>query len=239
MPGKRAEVPETTWPRHLPTAKRILAIVAHPGEESTYLGGVLRLYRDAGAQFAVFCLTRGETCSSNVSMRRDTDAHLAEFVDATDVLGADDIMLADHPDGRLESVPVEELADRVRRFADAYGADLMLVVDGVTADGNSDIATTAQAACRAATADFGTKIPVVAWTFPSHLPPGHGVRARRPWSGRPRERIDLVVEVSEEPRRVQLAALGAYGSWEAPDRLRHEARLRVQGAREWLRWLVR
>lgn len=239
MPGTRASASETGRPRHLPDAERILAIVAHPGEESTYLGGVLRLYRDAGARFAVLCLTHGESCSSNVSMRRDADAHVAEFADATGVLGADDIMLADHPDGRLDSVLAQELSERVRRFADAFGADLMLVVDGVTAVGGGDIAATAEAVRRAAIAGHGPLIPVLAWTFPSHLPPGHRGRARRPWIGRPRERIDVVVDVSEERRRVQRAALGAYGSWDSPDRLRHESRLQVQAGQEWLRWLVR
>lgn len=49
-----------TMTRVLPDVQRVLAVVAHPDDETFGLGAVLSAFVDAGAAVAVVSLTRGE-----------------------------------------------------------------------------------------------------------------------------------------------------------------------------------
>ena len=44
----------------LPSATSVLAVCAHPDDESFGLGAALRGFADAGARTSVLCFTRGE-----------------------------------------------------------------------------------------------------------------------------------------------------------------------------------
>ena len=46
---------------HLPPWRSVLAVVAHPDDESFALGAVLAGFADAGAAVALLCFTHGES----------------------------------------------------------------------------------------------------------------------------------------------------------------------------------
>jgi LmbE family N-acetylglucosaminyl deacetylase len=102
--------------------RSILAVFAHPDDESLACGGTLARLADAGARVALLCASRGERGSVHGPAE---DAALgaeraAEIVAAAEVLGLAAVVLLDHPDGNLQWARMAHLqADilfAVRRF---------------------------------------------------------------------------------------------------------------------------
>ena len=82
----------------------ILAVFAHPDDESLACGGLLARAAAEGARVTLLCATRGEAgervpgCSDDVGLgivRR------GELHDAAERLGIHELILLDHPDGEL------------------------------------------------------------------------------------------------------------------------------------------
>ena len=99
----------------LPAWGRVLAVVAHPDDESFGLGGVLSAFVAGGAQVSVLCFTHGEA-----STLHGVDGDLAqvrerELADAAAVLGLYGVQLLDFPDGGLVDVDAAVLEAVVRR----------------------------------------------------------------------------------------------------------------------------
>lgn len=153
----------------LPRASRVLAVTARPGQEAADLGAILAAYHVRGAQLSVLCLTRGEASELNSTCERLEAVRPWELQVAAGLLGVSSVTVADYPDGRLGCVPVTTLTEHVLRSARHDGADLLLVIDPVTAD--SDTAAVAGAACLAAQQQG---LPVLARTVPG---PGRRWRA--------------------------------------------------------------
>jgi LmbE family N-acetylglucosaminyl deacetylase len=112
-------------PRDHPLAGRVvLAIFAHPDDESLACGGTLARLADAGARVIVLCATRGERGSvSDPSLVPDGDlgaVRVRELRDAAAVLGVSEVIVLDYPDGdvRWYHVPQlhDEIVDTIRRY---------------------------------------------------------------------------------------------------------------------------
>lgn len=150
----------------LPGWRRVLAVVAHPDDESFALGALLDGFVAAGAEAAVLCLTRGEASTLDAAGSADLVAvRDAELRAAATVLGLAGATLLDHPDGRLSD---EALTDALEADVAAAVRDVapdgLLVFDplaGVT--GHADHA----AASTAALAVAGRHgLPVLGWALP-------------------------------------------------------------------------
>jgi LmbE family N-acetylglucosaminyl deacetylase len=89
---------------------RILALVAHPGDEALGLGAVLARYADEGADVHLVSATRGEAAPFAGSSRGAfPDAVLGrmrerELEEASGVLGLADVRVLGYPDGGLHAV---------------------------------------------------------------------------------------------------------------------------------------
>jgi LmbE family N-acetylglucosaminyl deacetylase len=103
---------------------RILAILAHPGEETWALGAALARYVDEGARVHLVCATRGEGGPFGSSAGAFPPAVLGrirerELEAAAGILGLHDVEVLGYPDGGVASVdPFRaqmELAARIRR----------------------------------------------------------------------------------------------------------------------------
>ena len=97
----------------------LLAVFAHPDDESLACGGLLARCADYGVRVALLCLTHGEHGSGGAPDRlRDTRA--GELADAARVLGVRDVVVLDHEDGMLpwiESAWLEaDILDAIVRF---------------------------------------------------------------------------------------------------------------------------
>ena len=87
--------------------RRLLAIFAHPDDESLACGATLAWCAAEGARVSVLCATRGEAgqraagCLEDVALGA---VRRAELHEAAKQLAVDEVILLDHPDGCLTGV---------------------------------------------------------------------------------------------------------------------------------------
>jgi N-acetyl-1-D-myo-inositol-2-amino-2-deoxy-alpha-D-glucopyranoside deacetylase len=95
----------------------VLAIFAHPDDESLACGGTLARLADAGTRIVVMCASRGEAGSvCDPSLVRDGDLGATrerELREAAAVLGVEEVVVLDHPDGDLRWKNVLQLHDEI------------------------------------------------------------------------------------------------------------------------------
>jgi LmbE family N-acetylglucosaminyl deacetylase len=200
----------------LPSAARVLAVTARPGQESADLGGLLYAFRRSGASLSLLCLTRGEAAAGNSGAARLEAARPWEVQMAASILGVGQVTVANYRDARLHHYHSSELVGRIRQAISEYGADLVLVVAPETGDiGDAAVARAATAAALQA------GVPVAARTR-------LGVSGA--WN------LDLGAD-AELARAIQKSALAAHTSQSEalPELI---SRLDQLGAVETLRWLL-
>ncbi|MDE3087690.1 MAG: PIG-L family deacetylase, partial [Acidobacteriota bacterium] len=111
----------------LPAARRVLAVCAHPDDESFGLGAALSRLAAGGAEVSVLCFTRGEASTLHQSQEELRAVRSAELETAAGELGVGDVVLLDHPDGLLAEVPLGTLARAVADAAGRLSPELLLV----------------------------------------------------------------------------------------------------------------
>ena len=94
-------VPDAGATGALPRWSAVLAVVAHPDDESFGLGAVLDAFGRAGAVVDVLCLTRGEASTLHGVSGDLSELRAAELRTAAEVLGVRNATLMGHPDGDL------------------------------------------------------------------------------------------------------------------------------------------
>jgi LmbE family N-acetylglucosaminyl deacetylase len=140
----------------LPSAVRVLAVTARPGQESADLGGLVYAFRRTGASLSLLCLTRGAAAEWSSGTTRVEATRPWEVQMAASILGIRQVSIADYRDGHLQHYRGSELTGRIQR-----AVDLVLVVAPETGDiGDSAVARAATAAA------LLTGVPVAARTRP-------------------------------------------------------------------------
>ena len=95
----------------------VLAIFAHPDDESLACGGTLARLADAGVRIIVMCASRGEAGSiSDPALVADGDlgrARERELREAAAILGVAEVIVMNHPDGALRWDHVAELHEEI------------------------------------------------------------------------------------------------------------------------------
>jgi N-acetylglucosamine malate deacetylase 2 len=134
-------------PDLLPSAVRVLAVTARPGQESADLGGLLYAFRRSGANLSLLCLTRGKAAGQGSGNARVEEARPWEVQMAAAILGVRQVAVADYRDGSLHHYRTSDLAERILQAAEEYAADLVLVLAPETGDiGDAAVARAATAA---------------------------------------------------------------------------------------------
>lgn len=127
--------------------KTILAVLAHPDDESFGLGGTLALYAQKGYDAYLVCATRGEAGSMDEEHLRgfkDTaELRTDELMRAAKVLGLKEVFFLGyrdsgmngsednkHPDAQVNH-PIEEVAGRVVRYIRELKPDIVLTFDPI------------------------------------------------------------------------------------------------------------
>ena len=107
--------------------RTILAVFAHPDDESLACGGTLARLADSGARVVLLCATRGESGSvSDESLLGARDlgrVRSDELREAARTLGIADVIIGNHPDGDLRWADVPELHDEIVSAIERYKPD--------------------------------------------------------------------------------------------------------------------
>jgi LmbE family N-acetylglucosaminyl deacetylase len=210
----------------------VLAVVAHPDDESFGLGAVIGQFAAAGTKAHIVCYSRGEASTLNETGAELRAVRELELRQAAAELGAASVTLLDYPDGGLADLPPDQLAAHAAAAASQIGAAGLLVFDdtGVTGHPDHRAATTA-----AVLAGRRAGLPVLAWTLPESVADRLAAETGQDFAGEPPGLIDLCVRVSRIRQR--RAAL-LHASQISPTAVLWW-RLQLQGECEHLRWLVR
>ena len=212
----------------LPPWRRVLAVVAHPDDESFGLGGVIDALVRAGAEVTVLCLTAGEASTLGSDDVDLTALRAAELDLAARRLGVSGTTLHQHPDGRLGEHPAE-VAASVREAVDAEAPDGLLVFGaggGVTGHPDHEAATTA---ALAVARDRG--LPVLEWCLPSEVAEHLNGELGSSFTGFASAELPIVLTVDRERQR---QAIAAHASQAVPGSVLWR-RLELLGDREHLR----
>jgi N-acetylglucosamine malate deacetylase 2 len=218
--------------RELPGWRRVLAVVAHPDDESFGLGAIADRFASGGAAVHVLCLTHGGASTLNEVHADLHQERARELRAAAAELRIAGVTLLDYPDGRLGAVPPGELAARAARVMASLRPDGLLVFDdtGITSHPDHRAATrAAQDAAQAA------RLPVLAWALPDTIADQLRRETGEAFAGQPPDRLDLCVRVD---RARQRRATQLHASQVSPGAVVWR-RLQLQGGCEHLRWLSR
>ncbi len=127
--------------------KTILAVLAHPDDESFGLGGTLALYANNGYDVYYVCATRGEVGAADpehMQGYKDTaEMRTAELMRAAKVLGLKDVFFLGYRDSGMPGTednkhpnaqvayPVDEVAGRVVKYIRELKPDIVLTFDPI------------------------------------------------------------------------------------------------------------
>ena len=127
--------------------KTLLAVLAHPDDESFGLGGTLALYAGRGYDVYYVCATRGEAGTVDevhLNGFKDTaEMRTAELMNAAKELGLKDVFFLgyrdsgmpgmdanQHPDAQINH-PVDEVAGRVVKYIRSLKPEVVLTFDPI------------------------------------------------------------------------------------------------------------
>ena len=223
--------PERALSPLLPSWKRLLAVVAHPDDETFGLGALISKLAAAGAGVHILCYTHGEASTINenhADLLRQRDHELRK---AGAALGAAEIILLGYCDGHLAAEPPGELADRVTRVVARHHPDGLLAFDDTGITSHPDHRAATAAAVRAGTA---LALPVLAWALPADVADRLRAETGQPFAGQPPGNLDFRVRVD---RACQRKAAWLHASQISPAAVLWR-RLELQGGTEHLRWLL-
>jgi LmbE family N-acetylglucosaminyl deacetylase len=214
----------------LPGGSPVLAVCAHPDDESFGLGAALAAFANRGTPTAVLCLTHGAASSLGTSHGDLHQIRAAELAAAARELGVGDVELLDYPDGALAQEPTDLLTGHVQQTASRTKAGLLLVFDegGITSHPDHQQATrAARLFARRA------QLPVLAWAVEQQVAATLNAEFGTSFVGRTADQIDYSVKVD---RQRQLAAISCHASQARANPVLWR-RLELQGYREVFRWL--
>lgn len=211
-------------------ASAVLAVVAHPDDESFGLGAILDRVIRSGARAGVLCFTHGEASTLHGVDGDLRTVRAVEMDRAAAVLGVRRTLLLDYRDGALAPVPLAELAGRVGEAIERLRPSHLLAFDDNGVTGHPDHVRATEAAVAAAER---YDLPVLAWALPVEVARALNARLGTAFAGRTPAEIDATVPVS---RRVQAMAIACHRS-QAVDNPVLRLRLSLQGDTECLRRL--
>ena len=109
------------------SGRTILAVFAHPDDESLACGGTLARLADSGARVVLLCASRGESGSVSDESLVDVNdlgrVRSEELLEAARTLGIADVLICDHPDGDLRWADVSEFHDEIVAAIGRYRPD--------------------------------------------------------------------------------------------------------------------
>jgi LmbE family N-acetylglucosaminyl deacetylase len=106
--------------------RTLLAVFAHPDDESLACGGLLAWCALMGARVAILCVTQGEAGPGAPDPDVLREARTQELQAAATVLGATDVIVLRHPDGMLPWVDPDVLEADIRDVIVRFQPDVVV-----------------------------------------------------------------------------------------------------------------
>ncbi|MGD9999786.1 MAG: PIG-L deacetylase family protein [Acidimicrobiia bacterium] len=213
-----------------PTPQRVLAVCAHPDDESFGLGAIISTLIDQGASVDLVCLTQGEASTLGAPTLVLAEARRCELAAAANELGVTTVHQFDHPDGHLSTVDLAVLTAAIQPLANDI--DLLLVFDEGGITGQPDHVQATAAAMAVADA---LDLPVLAWTLDAHVANALNTEFDARFVGQTDSQIHIRLPVD---RRRQRAAMRCHDSQLTGNPV-PERRIALTGDTEPLRFLRR
>lgn len=120
--------------------KTLLAVTAHPDDESFAFGGVLAMNARAGGRSGILCLTDGQAGRTGGLCSREElgGVRRRELLRAAAVLGVPHVFTPGLMDGGLDAVGDEAGTRLVREVVEKFGADELYTFGPEGASGHAD-----------------------------------------------------------------------------------------------------
>ncbi len=112
--------------------KKLLAVFAHPDDESFGPGGTLAKYAKEGAEIHILCATRGQAGKGDTKLRAN------ELLEAAKVLGVKKVIFLDYMDGKLCNGNYHELAGRILEEIKSFKPQVLLSYENLGVSGHLD-----------------------------------------------------------------------------------------------------
>jgi LmbE family N-acetylglucosaminyl deacetylase len=113
--------------------KKILAVFAHPDDESFCAGGSFAHYADKGIDITLLCATRGEAGMSGPfkvnSQKQFGELREKELQKAAEILGIKKVQYLGFIDGTLEKIDKSEIEVAISRFIEKIRPDVLITWD--------------------------------------------------------------------------------------------------------------
>jgi LmbE family N-acetylglucosaminyl deacetylase len=181
------------------SARRVLAVCAHPDDESFGLGAIISTLVDHGASVDLVTLTRGEASTLGIAAVDLADLRSSELTAGAAELGITSVYQFDHPDGQLSTVDLAELVADIEPLAANH--DLLLAFDTGGITGHPDHVHATAAAIAVAE---HLELPVLAWTLDDRVADTLNDEFNTRFVGRPDRDIDLRLPVDRTRQRAAL-----------------------------------
>ncbi|MBI3384645.1 PIG-L family deacetylase [Candidatus Gottesmanbacteria bacterium] len=112
--------------------KRLLAVFAHPDDESFGPGGTLAKYAKVGVEIHVLCATKGEAGGSTGTIREK------ELFAASRVLGVKKVEFLDFIDGELSNNKYHQVAEKILRKITQFKPHVIMTFEPQGVSGHLD-----------------------------------------------------------------------------------------------------
>ena len=124
----------------MPRMARLLAVTAHPDDESFIFGGALAHYGAAGHEVALLCVTDGQAGRTGDLVSREELGRVRreELRRACDVLGIPTLFVPGWMDGQLASYGDSRGTSLVREHIESFAPDVLLTFGPEGASGHED-----------------------------------------------------------------------------------------------------
>jgi LmbE family N-acetylglucosaminyl deacetylase len=117
--------------------KKILAIFAHPDDESFGPGGTLAKHAKAGYEIHILCATRGEAGRTKTGVDAG-DVRAEELLRAGKVLGIKKVEFLDFRDGELSNNKYHKLAEAILEKIKKFKPEIILTFENLGVSGHLD-----------------------------------------------------------------------------------------------------
>lgn len=112
--------------------RRLLAVFAHPDDESFGPGGTLAKYAQKGVEVHILCATKGEAGRGTGEIREK------ELLEAAKVLGVKKVEFLNFQDGELSNNKYHDLAKKISQKIKEFKPQVILTYDNLGISGHLD-----------------------------------------------------------------------------------------------------